>query len=54
MERDVFDYIDDEETPRKRNPTAIVWNILTVLVLLSAVAIGILFSWSKKQWFINK
>jgi hypothetical protein len=45
MERDVFDYIDDEEeaaaTPRDR--TTMVWNVLTVLVLLSAVCVAAVF-----------
>ena len=43
MSRDVFDYIDDQDAPKRVNRTAAVWNILTVLVLLTAVCVGILF-----------
>jgi hypothetical protein len=41
MDRDVFDYIEeDEPTP---NRSGQVWNILTVVVLLSTVCVGVVF-----------
>ncbi|MFC1996368.1 hypothetical protein ACFLXI_02010 [Chloroflexota bacterium] len=41
MQNDVFDYYDEEEEQRKRtNQGAIVWNILTILVLLTALCVG--------------
>jgi len=43
MNKDVFDYIDDEETPKKGNRITVIWNILTVLVLLTTVCVGVLF-----------
>jgi hypothetical protein len=43
MQKDVFDYMDEEEEPKPRNFLALVWNILTVLVLLSAIGIGVVF-----------
>jgi hypothetical protein len=39
---DAFDYADAQKAP-SRSTSALVWNILTVLVLLSAVCIGIVF-----------
>jgi len=41
MERDAFDYIEESEEPPNRS--GMVWNILTVLVLLTAVCVGIVF-----------
>jgi hypothetical protein len=43
MDKDVFDYVDDNDRPRSRRRSGLVWNILTVLVLLAAVVIGIVF-----------
>jgi hypothetical protein len=37
---DAFDYADAQKAP-SRSTSALVWNILTVLVLLSAICIGI-------------
>ena len=39
---DAFDYADAQKAP-SRSISALVWNILTVLVLLSAVCIGAVF-----------
>ncbi len=41
MARDVFDYIEEgDATP---NRSGMVWNVLTVLVLLAAVCVGVVF-----------
>jgi hypothetical protein len=39
---DAFDYADAQKAPN-RSISALVWNILTVLVLLSAICIGVVF-----------
>lgn len=39
---DAFDYADAQKAP-SRSMSSLVWNILTVLVLLSALCIGIVF-----------
>jgi hypothetical protein len=41
MEKDVFDYIEEGEAAPSRS--GMVWNVLTVLVLLAAVLIGVVF-----------
>ena len=41
MEKDAFDYIEESEEPPDRSGT--VWNILTVLVLIAAVGVGIVY-----------
>jgi hypothetical protein len=44
MQKDVFDYHDDrEEKESKKKQGALVWNILSILVLLTAFCIGGLF-----------
>ena len=45
MEKDVFDYIEeeDDDAPKPVDRSGIVWNILTVLVLLTAVCVGVVF-----------
>ena len=45
MEKDVFDYIeeDKDEAPKHVDRSGIVWNILTVLVLLTALCMGFVF-----------
>ena len=43
MERDVFDYIEEGDDGRPQNRSGMVWNILTVLVLLAAVVVGVVF-----------
>lgn len=41
MQKDVFDYYDEEEDRKsKANQGAIIWNILSVLVLLTALCVG--------------
>lgn len=41
MNRDVFDYIDeDDDSPDRTN---LVWNILTVVVLVMALCVGVIF-----------
>ena len=45
MEKDVFDYIDEddnEDEPKAPNRSALLWNILTVVVLLTSLCVGIL------------
>jgi len=39
---DAFDYADAQKAP-SRSMSSLVWNILTVLVLLSAVCVGVVF-----------
>jgi hypothetical protein len=41
MEKDVFDYIEEGEPAPDRS--GVVWNILTVLVLLVALVVGVVF-----------
>jgi len=44
MAKDIFDYVDDDQeetTPPDRS--ALVWNILTVVVLLTTICAGLLF-----------
>lgn len=41
MDKDVFDYIEEGEAAPSRS--GMVWNVLTVLVLLTAVLIGVIF-----------
>jgi hypothetical protein len=43
MEKDVFDYIDEEDETKPPDRSGLVWNILTILVLLTTVCVGILF-----------
>jgi hypothetical protein len=43
MNKDVFDYIEEGEDERSQNRSGIVWNILTVLVLLTVVCAGVVF-----------
>ncbi|MBU0511865.1 MAG: hypothetical protein KJ638_09230 [Chloroflexi bacterium] len=43
MEKDVFDYIEEEEAPKPVDRSGIVWNILTVLVLLAVLCVGLVF-----------
>jgi hypothetical protein len=43
MEKDVFDYIDEEDETKPPDRSGMVWNILTILVLLTTVCVGILF-----------
>jgi hypothetical protein len=43
MEKDVFDYIDEETETKPPDRSGMVWNILTILVLLTTVCVGILF-----------
>jgi hypothetical protein len=43
MEKDVFDYIDEETVPKSRNRSGCIWNLLTLLVLLSTVCASIFF-----------
>jgi len=43
MEKDVFDFIDQEEEPQPPSRSGMVWNVLTILVLLTTVCVGILF-----------
>ena len=39
---DAFDYADAQKAP-SRSMSSLVWNILTILVLLSAICIGVVF-----------
>ena len=39
---DAFDYADAQKAP-SRSASSLVWNILTVLVLLSAICVGVVF-----------
>lgn len=41
MEKDAFDYIEDDDQAQPPDRMGIVWNILTVLVLLTTVIVGI-------------
>jgi hypothetical protein len=41
MDKDVFDYIEEGEAAPSRS--GVVWNVLTVLVLLTAVIVGVVF-----------
>ena len=43
MNKDVFDYIEEGEDERSQNRSGMVWNILTVLVLLTVVCAGVVF-----------
>ena len=44
MQKDVFDYHDDqEEKDTKKNQGTLVWNILSVLVLMTSICVGGLF-----------
>lgn len=44
MHKDVFDYYDEEEERKnKTSQNTTIWNILTVLILLSAVCVGGVF-----------
>lgn len=43
MAKDVFDYQEEDEPRTKTDIGALIWNILTVLVLLSAVCLGSVF-----------
>jgi len=44
MEKDVFDYIDEDVEPKSRSRASIVWNLLTILVILTAACIGLYFA----------
>ena len=41
MDKDVFDYIDEEDGSADR--TNMVWNILTIVVLVMALCVGVVF-----------
>jgi len=43
MEKDVFDYIDETEEPAPPSRSGKVWNILTILTLVSALCVGIVY-----------
>jgi len=43
MEKDVFDYTDPEPKGSKKNYRALVWNILTALVLIMVLCVGAVF-----------
>jgi hypothetical protein len=44
MTKDVFDYYDEEDDRKKnRNQSALIWNILSVVVLGSALCVGFVF-----------
>jgi hypothetical protein len=43
MDKDVFDYIDESEKSTTPDRSGKVWNILTILVLLTTLSLGILF-----------
>lgn len=43
MEKDIFDYIDENDQSRTPDRSGMVWNILTILVLLTALVIAALF-----------
>ena len=43
MEKDIFDFIDDDEDEGPAFNPDLVWNILTVVVLLVALCVGVLF-----------
>jgi hypothetical protein len=42
MDKDVFDYIEEGDE-RPTNRSGMVWNVLTALVLLTAVVVGVIF-----------
>jgi len=44
MEKDVFDYLDEDVEPKSQSRAGIIWNLLTVWVLLTAACVGILFA----------
>lgn len=39
-QKDIFDFMDERPVQRPRNTRAIIWNILTILVLLVTLCIG--------------
>lgn len=41
MVKDAFDYIEDDDQPKRPDRGGIVWNLLTVMVLLTTVCVGI-------------
>jgi len=43
MEKDVFDFADDEPVKTQQNRTLLVWNILTALVLILMLCVGVVF-----------
>ncbi len=43
MEKDVFDYIEDDDQAKPPDRMGMVWNILTILILLTTVIIGFVF-----------
>jgi hypothetical protein len=43
MEKDIFDYMDDESNKKKRKP-GLLWNILTTLVLFMVVGVVVIFA----------
>jgi hypothetical protein len=43
MEKDVFDYIDEEDGSKAPDRSGLVWNLLTILVLLTTLVIAGLF-----------
>ncbi|MCJ7701929.1 MAG: hypothetical protein MUO62_10120 [Anaerolineales bacterium] len=43
MQKDVFDYIEEEGEQKPPDRSALVWNILTILVLLTIVCVGLVF-----------
>ena len=42
MQKDAFDYIEDDDQVRSPDRSEIVWNILTALALMAALVIGII------------
>jgi hypothetical protein len=49
MEKDVFDYIDEQDATRGSDRSGLIWNLLTILVLLTTFVIAGLFI----TFFIN-
>jgi hypothetical protein len=40
---DAFDFVDTRERPRSRNVGDLIWNVLTILVLLTTLVVGLIF-----------
>lgn len=43
METDIFDYVEEEEEQQSPANTDMVWNILTIVVLVMTLCVGIVF-----------
>lgn len=43
MEKDIFDYVEEEEQQQGPANTDMVWNILTIVVLVMTLCVGIVF-----------